>query len=216
MKTPFLLLIFCLIGCQASQTAVVGPQGPRPTEKNWITPTSVPLIDLTQENVSTKWVATPTIIDTATFPNQHQPVSAETGPYYRPATFLPAHKKPKTEDRGLPNSLRAGFGNSETFIQDVSGFEAIEQTPWTPPDPSIAVGPNHVLVTVNMAIAWYDKDGNEQFSARLDSTGDPGFLKRLVLVISRLTQSAFSTHMFNDSLCLRLSTMTMSLGLRWR
>nr|MBC8203508.1 hypothetical protein [Planctomycetota bacterium] len=46
-----------------------------------------------------------------------------------------------------------------------------------PPDPSLAVGPNHVVVTVNMAIAFYDKDGNEEFSALLDSTGNPGFFE---------------------------------------
>ena len=53
------------------------------------------------------------------------------------------------------------------------GFEGTGQTPWSPPDPTLAVGPGHVVETVNMNVAWWDKAGNLQFSQRLD--GDTGF-----------------------------------------
>ncbi|MEE2912714.1 MAG: hypothetical protein VX436_02800, partial [Planctomycetota bacterium] len=86
---------------------------------------------------------------------------------------------PSLPPHGPPNDLRTGIGQSETTIYNEGGFTALVQTPWTPPDPSIAVGPNHVVVTVNMAIGFYDKEGNEQFSANLDSTGNPGFFEEL-------------------------------------
>jgi hypothetical protein len=80
---------------------------------------------------------------------------------------------------GPPNDLRPGGMTRGNVTGNHTTFNAIAATPWTPPDPSIAVGPDHVLVTVNMAVAWYDKSGNEQFSAYLDSTGNPGFFEEL-------------------------------------
>jgi hypothetical protein len=38
-----------------------------------------------------------------------------------------------------------------------------------PPDPNMAVGPSNVVVTVNDAIAWYDKNGNQQSLQSLDA-----------------------------------------------
>ena len=107
----------------------------------------------------------------------HQITDAIEGPHPRPAKFLPPHKKPHFEENGPPNELRAGLGNSNTTINDEGGFDAIPNTVWNPPDPSLAVGPDHVVVTVNMAIAFSDKQVNEQFSALLDSTGSPGFFE---------------------------------------
>ena len=148
-------------------------RSPRPV------PAGVPTIDLSKNNVATHWTAYPTIIDTRTFVDNHQLKGHVEGPYRRPGTLLPPHKKPTNTQPGPPNNLRSGMGQSQTTIHDEGGFEAIVQTPWTPPDPSLAVGPNHIVVTVNMAIAFYDKDGNEQFSAYLDSTGNPGFFEEL-------------------------------------
>jgi hypothetical protein len=37
-----------------------------------------------------------------------------------------------------------------------------------PPDPTMAVGPSNVVVTVNNAIAWYDKNGTQQSLQSLD------------------------------------------------
>ncbi len=58
-----------------------------------------------------------------------------------------------------------------------SGFAGISQTPWRPPDPTLAVGPDHVVETVNMAIAIYTRTGTLQFMQNLDSTGTPGFFE---------------------------------------
>ncbi|MBC8523076.1 hypothetical protein H8D29_04035 [PVC group bacterium] len=174
------ILIACFVlsaGC--TQIGNWGPEGPRPNKKTWVTPTNVPTIDLTQDNVPDFWTATPTIIDTNTFAEKSQLKGAAAGSHPRPAKFLPAHKKPHFDETGPPNALRSGFGNSNTAIRDEGGFEGIVQTPWTPPDPSLAVGPNHIVLTVNMAIAFYDKNGNEQFSSYLDSTGNPGFFEEI-------------------------------------
>ncbi|MDP6478732.1 MAG: hypothetical protein QGI75_01670 [Phycisphaerales bacterium] len=143
-------------------------------------PTNIPLIDVAQDNVAATWTCEPTLIDTSTFARQHQLEAPWEGPTERPGKLLPPHKsqKPIADDSGTPNDLRPGGLENLGRSGNLWGFESILQTPWTPPDPSLAVGPDHVLVTVNMAIAWYDKKtGTEQFSARLDSTGNPGFFE---------------------------------------
>ncbi|MFH0945487.1 MAG: hypothetical protein V2A76_09855 [Planctomycetota bacterium] len=62
-------------------------------------------------------------------------------------------------------------------IKEFGGFGGISQTPWAPPDPTLAVGPNHIVSTTNMQVAWWTKGGTMQFSQRLDSSGNPGFLE---------------------------------------
>ena len=173
------LVSFLLITACSSQIVRVGPDGPRRDDTQRPLPLDVPTIDLSQDNVPDFWVATPTIIDTNSFAVQRQVHGPIPGKHPRPAKFLPPHQKPSFNEEGPPNILRAGVGHSNTLINDEGGFDAIANTVWTPPDPSLAVGPNHVVVTVNMAIAFYDKDGNEEFSANLDSTGDPGFFEEL-------------------------------------
>ena len=183
MKTAILTSFLLFAGCSSSQVASRGPEGPRLQPRihqaNRPTPVGVPTIDLSKDNIATHWTVTPTIIDTQSFAEQHQLNGPVPGPHPRPAKYLPPHKKPNLDVVGPPNTLRAGFGNSNTIIHNEVGFDAIVQTGWNPPDPSLAVGPNHVVVTVNMAIAFFDKEGNEEFSANLDSTGNPGFFEEI-------------------------------------
>jgi hypothetical protein len=183
-----LLVMSLLTACTSVST---GPQLPPSAGPDWPSdwrpttgqprPTDVPHIDVTQDNVPATWTCEPTIIDTRTFASQHQVADAWTGPTQRPGKLLRTHKhlKPPMSIAGPPNDLRPGGLTRGSVTGDHTTFNAIAATPWTPPDPSIAVGPDHVLVTVNMAIAWYDKSGNEQFSAYLDSTGNPGFFEEL-------------------------------------
>jgi len=58
-----------------------------------------------------------------------------------------------------------------------SSFSGISHTGWVPPDCTLAVGPSHVLQTVNQKIAWYTKSGTLQFSVDLGSPGNPGFFE---------------------------------------
>lgn len=60
-----------------------------------------------------------------------------------------------------------------------AGFTGIAQTEWSPPDPTLAVGPNHIVETVNAAIAFYDKDGNQTYSSHLGTPGNPGFFEEI-------------------------------------
>ncbi|MFH0946384.1 MAG: hypothetical protein V2A76_14395 [Planctomycetota bacterium] len=62
-------------------------------------------------------------------------------------------------------------------VKKFGGFQGTSQAGWIPPDPSLAVGPNHIVSTTNQQIAWFTKDGTMQFSQPLGSPGNPGFLE---------------------------------------
>ncbi|MAW60427.1 MAG: hypothetical protein CMJ94_06290 [Planctomycetes bacterium] len=58
-----------------------------------------------------------------------------------------------------------------------SGFRAFTSTGWNPPDPDLAVGPNHIVAVVNVDMRFFDKDGNQQFNTGLESWfGSNGFV----------------------------------------
>lgn len=101
------------------------------------------------------------------------------GPLIRPASVLPKHHRDKTIPRTAANDLVAGGVTDRARATPMTAFPGIVQTPWRPPDPSIAVGTDHVVQTVNMEIAWYGKDGTPQFQQRLDASGEPGFLEEV-------------------------------------
>ncbi len=164
-------------GPRAYEPSPAWPADWRPVNGRVAPPTDVPRIDLSVDNHAARYVVSAETIDTRDFPAQHRRGAPWTGPTARPGTLLPPHAKPGPLPGGPPNDLHpAGLlGGSRTG--DISGFEGIAQTPWRPPDPTIAVGPDHVVVTVNMAVAFYTRDGVETFSANLDSTGDPGFFE---------------------------------------
>ena len=50
------------------------------------------------------------------------------------------------------------------------GFTAIVNTGWTPPDPHLAVGPNHIGVMTNGAIAFFRKDGTLVFQDEIEDS----------------------------------------------
>lgn len=47
------------------------------------------------------------------------------------------------------------------------GFLAISDTGWYPPDPDLAVGPNHIVAVVNGQIAFFNKSGTNSFRQTL-------------------------------------------------
>ena len=88
---------------------------------------------------------------------------------HRPPTFNPADI-----DDG-EREIRDGRGDF--------GFTAIFNTGWTPPDPHLAVGPDHIVVMTNGAIAFFTKDGNQTFQDEIEdsygfwgSVGASGFV----------------------------------------
>ena len=48
------------------------------------------------------------------------------------------------------------------------GFMAFPPTQWRPPDPDLSVGSDHIVATVNMQIAIFDKTGNELSNQSID------------------------------------------------
>jgi hypothetical protein len=64
-------------------------------------------------------------------------------------------------------------GPAESLGGPDYGFPAITQTSLTPPDPHVAVGPNHVVCIVNGRMSFYEKNGTETFTVATD--GGSGF-----------------------------------------
>lgn len=61
--------------------------------------------------------------------------------------------------------------------RSANGFRAFTSTGWTPPDPDLAVGPNHIVAVVNVDMRFFDKNGNQQFNTGLESWfGSSGFV----------------------------------------
>lgn len=54
-----------------------------------------------------------------------------------------------------------GDNGDELSPQLLVDFAGLDDANWTPPDSQIAVGPNHLLATVNAAFAIFDKQGGE-------------------------------------------------------
>ncbi len=138
-------------------------------------------IDLTNGDLAVQTSADAVIIDTTTFAKQIQVSEPWKGEVQDIESLLEeaeGHRPPLKQ--GPANSLPVG-SLDESVIRSIPGpaFPAIGQTPWTPPDPTLAVGPNHIVTTVNMVVAFYTKAGVLQFSANLDNTGSPGFFEPL-------------------------------------
>ncbi|MEZ6241455.1 MAG: PA14 domain-containing protein [Phycisphaerales bacterium] len=181
------LALLVVSGCQtrtplsssrgsAPLPALAQPVGP-PTNFHSITPPRV--FDLTDGGPAIG-VTAATIIDTRTFPQQIQ----DRGPFeakLRNKNYLPATEAEEEEEmptpRGVPNSLVAARSVGVHRARPGPSFPGITQTGWVPPDPTLAVGPNHIVTTVNQAIAFLTKSGTLTFQAQLNVTGNPGFFE---------------------------------------
>ena len=174
-------------------------------------PDDVPTIAM-DANGWAKTTVAATIIDTREFPQQRQAHETDPGPGVRPGTLLRAHKRDKTLPPGPRLDLPLGRLLEEPRVDAAPNFPAISATVWTPPDPTLAVGPDHIVATVNMAIAFYDRDGNEQFYTNLDSTAVPVSSRQSVQAISASIPSASTIHTPSDSSCLPSSSTTRAVN----
>ena len=95
-----------------------------------------------------------------------KPEVAETSPSmsiakpHEPPTYDP--KTTAAEPFGGPDIPRPAGADQ--------GFIAINATGWTPPDPILAVGPNHIVAMTNGAIAAFTKDGTLVFSDEIEDS----------------------------------------------
>lgn len=178
LLSPFCLGgLIALAGCAAeSGPAAYAPLGVPggPVDGARLDP-----IDLTVDE-SVAWsVASPTVIDTLALDQQINVIQPYLGEVRSTGADRPAKGGKPSVPAGEPNDLPVGSLSGADRGQAGAFFPGLTQTPWSPPDPSIAVGPNHVVETVNMALAFYSKEGDLQFSQNLDSTGSPGFFEEV-------------------------------------
>lgn len=131
--------------------------------------------DLTNQSV-VQAVCVPDIIDTRDFPQQIVRRSM-TGPARRVKEMLPEHTGMRQRFNGPDNGLPVGGHSLQPRVQPGVAFPGISQTGWVPPDPTLAVGPNHIVTTVNQDIAFLTKDGTLFFQQALGSPGNPGFFE---------------------------------------
>ena len=78
--------------------------------------------------------------------------------------------EPPTFDRKLIAADPFGGFNVPGPTGPDFGFVAINSTGWTPPDPILAVGPNHIVAMTNGAIAFFTKDGTLTFSDEIENS----------------------------------------------
>ncbi|MCW5775448.1 MAG: hypothetical protein KIS87_03245 [Phycisphaeraceae bacterium] len=88
------------------------------------------------------------------------------------------HEPPTFDARNIEHAER-----EFVFTPRGVGFTAITNTGWTPPDPHMAVGPNHIVVMTNGAIAFFTKNGTKTFQDEIEdsfgfwgSVGATGFV----------------------------------------
>lgn len=80
----------------------------------------------------------------------------------------PEPHEPPTFD---PKDIAALDDEGGVITGDDFGFLAISHTGWTPPDPHMAVGPAHVVVMTNGAIAAFTKEGVKTFQQKIEGAG---------------------------------------------
>jgi len=198
MRRTLSLLIFgscfltlaTLVGCSRPQAAqpsarvqssfpqpvAMMPTGGSPNDARPATQ-SHRALDLSQPGAAAWSTTEPEIIDTSTFPTQRQIDGPWSGPTRRTREIVPPHEYDHSIPHGLRNALPVGLSSAGPRTSVDRLFPGLGQTPWVPPDPTLAVGPNHIVATVNMALAFYWKDGTLIFSVPLNDAGSPGFFE---------------------------------------
>ncbi len=180
-----LVTVVAAVGCQQQQTArtdmpanIPAMLKPAQPTSDFTPPPAGPrqISDLTDQPVA--WgVAEATVIDTRSFAQQI--VRDGAGRANRAVKeMLPEHTGGRQRNLGgEPNNLPVGglTARPRTMIEDA--FPGIDQTGWVPPDPSLAVGPNHIVTSVNQDIAFMTRDGTLIFQQTLGSQGNPGFFE---------------------------------------
>lgn len=82
-------------------------------------------------------------------------------------------------------------------------WPAIGATQWSPPDPDLGVGPNHIVVVVNVAIGFFRKDGTPVFQQDLGANGFFGGMGA--------TNFVFDPKVFFDPVSQRFFVVAMEL-----
>ena len=180
LLSGLLLALGCGTSVEKQAAKNVAPVPMIPNLANGTEPTSVTtqdLIDVAPGQVTrTRYQAS--IIDTSTFENSVWRTEPHPGPVRDVEGIRGNDADPPEIKQGKPNDLRVN-GNVAQYsrIEPVTRFPGISQSLFTPPDPTLAVGPNHIVEMVNTEIAFLTKTGTVQFQAILGDQGNPGFFE---------------------------------------
>jgi hypothetical protein len=101
-----------------------------------------------------------------------------------PAPVVSVSESTFLKGSGVPTPLPGGYQppkyrpwtreerpDTPIFFQGASGFLGIVNTGWTPPDPILAAGPEHLVAMTNGAIAFFNKDGTRTFQQEISGAG---------------------------------------------
>ncbi len=151
------------------------PDGQAPAPRVLTEPVRV--IELPGPGIAVRGTAPAQRIDTRDFVPQIQNLEVDPALHQRVRNYLPEHDAVPAIPLGAPNDLSAGGTLANPRAIPGPQWPALTNTGWVPPDPTLAVGPNHVVVTVNQSIAFYTKAGVQQLAVQLNNTGTPGFFE---------------------------------------
>ncbi len=157
------------------------PQGPGPVVAPPRSPDRPEPIVLNQTGEVATRSQGAEVIDTRTIQVDPRVYDLPVDDVRRVRDILPPHPTtpptPAGNNFGPEPYLGTVFDGTVTHPREL--WVGLTQTGWNPPDPSIAVGPNHVVMTVNQRVAFYTKAGVQQFIVDLGSPGNPGFFEPL-------------------------------------
>lgn len=128
----------------------------------------------------TRTLCEPTVIDTSKFAKQVWRTGRYEGPIRESEGFGGDDAAAPQIELAESNGMTVDGGLSDyARVHAKSRFPGIDQSFFTPPDPTLAVGPNHVVEMVNSEMAFFSKSGEVQFQTALGSQGNPGFFEEV-------------------------------------
>lgn len=189
------------VGAPSGPHATRAPLGPDVRAIRPPGPSRLGVTDVTKENTPVRGFASAGVIDTRTIPQRPDDLFPGVGALVE--NRLPDGDDEEMEERayvrGAPNDLVAGKTLDEGRTNVTNVFPAITATGWVPPDPTLAVGPNHVVVTVNSKVAFYTKAGPRRSASPWTARAAPGSSSRSGRGASCSTPSASTTTSRSDS-----------------
>ena len=183
------LIVWITVGCATNQEQVRSTESKHPQPPQALRPVpehdlGIPsgdnqpmtLINLTEPGAVVWGVTERETIDSTSFYPQILPEQPGSRNLRKVKEILPAHTHNVVLPHGPANRLTVAGLLAQPRTRNERLFPAIGQTGWIPPDPALAVGPTHIVTTVNQSIAFYTRDGVQEFFAELNSYGQPWFL----------------------------------------
>ncbi len=202
-----LFLIPLVLACsESSQIVAPAPMMPDGFDRADVTPNPnrPDNVDLTVPGSFKHGTCEPTIIDTRRFAKQIADREPFRGEILSSSLGRPAKLDKPIVPLGPANGLVAGGMRDRQVLAHGMNFPGIAQTQWNPPDPALAVGPNHIVQTVNQSIAFFTKDGTMQFQQRLNDTEQPSFFDEVGVGTFAFDPKCFYDHYANRFFVLAL------------